>query len=88
MITTVTKQQVTIPWELIRQLDLKPGTQLDWSIRSDGSLIVRPVLSRKEQVQRAAGMGKAWLRSGQSPVTDLIEERSTADNEDLANVPT
>lgn len=87
MITTVTQQPVIVPRELIQQLDLKPGTQLDWSIRSDGSLVVRPLLSRAEQVRKAAGMGQTWLQPNQSPVAELIAERQAADSEELLHVP-
>jgi AbrB family looped-hinge helix DNA binding protein len=47
MITTVTgKNQVTIPAKLAHQLDIQPGTRLDWAIGPDGVLIVRPLPKR------------------------------------------
>lgn len=82
MITTVTKQTITVPRELIKQLGLKPGAQLDWSIHSDGTLIAKPVLSRAQQVQNAAGIGQAWLTPDQSVVAALIAERTAADAEE------
>jgi antitoxin component of MazEF toxin-antitoxin module len=87
MLTTVTKQPVTVPMELIQQLSLKPGTQLEWSIDSDGTLVARPVRSRSEQVRKAAGMGQAWLNPNQSPVAELIAERQAATHEELHHVP-
>ena len=49
MITTVTgKNQVTIPAELARELNIKAGTQLDWSKDEDGTLRVRPLPSRPD----------------------------------------
>ncbi len=80
MITTVTEHQpITVPVELIKRLDLKPGTQLDWSVERDGTLVARPVLSRAELARKAAGMGRAWLKPGQSAVAELIAERADED---------
>jgi AbrB family looped-hinge helix DNA binding protein len=76
MITTVTgKNQITIPAKLASQLDIQPGTRLDWSLGQDGVLIVRPLPSRGELARRAAGMGRSWLPEGVDPVADLVEER-------------
>ena len=83
MITTIIERQpLTVPQELVRQLNLKPGAQLDWSINEDGTLVARPVLSRFERAQQAAGMGRAWLKTGQSAVADLIAERAREDQEE------
>ena len=65
MITTITEQQpLTVPLELVRQLNLKPGAQLDWSIEADGTLVACPVLSRAERARQAGrdgpGMAKGW----------------------------
>ncbi len=76
MITTVTgKNQITIPAKLASQLDIQPGTRLDWSLGQEGVLIVRPLPSRGELARRAAGMGRSWLPEGVDPVADLVEER-------------
>jgi antitoxin component of MazEF toxin-antitoxin module len=83
MITTITAHQpLTVPLELVRQLNLKPGAQLDWSIEENGLLVARPVLSRAERARQAAGMGRAWLPAGQSAVADLIAERAGEDQEE------
>lgn len=80
MITTITAHQpLTVPLELVRQLNLKPGAQQDWSIEENGLLVARPVLSRAEQARQAAGMGRAWLPADQSAVADLIAERAGED---------
>ncbi|MCB0085806.1 MAG: AbrB/MazE/SpoVT family DNA-binding domain-containing protein, partial [Caldilineaceae bacterium] len=82
MITTVTEHQpITVPMELVKLLRLQPGTQLDWSVESDGTLVARPVLSRAERARQAAGMGRAWLKPGQSAVEELIAERADEDIE-------
>ena len=76
MITTVTgKNQITIPAKLASQLEIQPGTRLDWSLGQNGVLIVRPLPSRGELARQAAGMGRSWLPEGVDPVADLIEER-------------
>ena len=83
MITNITEQQpLTVPLELVRQLNLKPGAQLDWSIEADGTLVARPVLSRAERARQAAGMGRAWLKAGQSAVAELIDARAKEDQEE------
>jgi hypothetical protein len=39
MITTITEEnQVTLPAEIVRALNLTPGTQLDWTIGPDHTL--------------------------------------------------
>jgi AbrB family looped-hinge helix DNA binding protein len=77
MITTVTgKNQITIPAKLANQLEIQPGTRLDWSLGENGVLLVRPLPSRGELARRAAGMGRPWLPEGVDPVADLIDERS------------
>jgi AbrB family looped-hinge helix DNA binding protein len=76
MITTVTgKNQVTIPAELARELNIKTGTQLDWSKAEDGTLRVRPLPSRGETARRLAGIGASWLKPGDEPIAELIRER-------------
>lgn len=86
MITTVTgKNQITIPARLANQLNIQPGTRLDWSLGEDGVLLARPLPSRGELARRAAGMGRSWLPEGVDPVAELIQERVNDDiAEDLA----
>jgi len=80
MITTVTgKNQVTIPAELARELNIKAGTQLDWSKDEDGTLRVKPIPSRGELARRLAGIGAPWLKSGDDPIADLIHDRLADD---------
>ena len=83
MITIITEHQpITVPLELIKQLNLKPGAQLDWSIENNGTLVARPLLSRAERARQAAGMGRAWLKAGQSAVAELIAARKQEDQEE------
>ena len=83
MITTVTgKNQITIPAKLASQLDIQPGTRVDWSLGEDGVLIVRPLPSRGELARQLAGIGRSWLPAGADPVADLIDERAREDEEE------
>lgn len=83
MITTVTgKNQITIPAKLASQLDIQPGTRLDWSLGDDGVLVARPLPGRSELARRAAGMGRSWLPAGADPVADLVNERVREDEEE------
>jgi AbrB family looped-hinge helix DNA binding protein len=83
VITTVTgKNQVTIPAELARDLDIAPGTRLDWSKGGDDSVIIRIVPSRAELARRLSGRGRKYLRPGSDPVQDLIDDRVREDGEE------
>jgi superfamily II DNA or RNA helicase/bifunctional DNA-binding transcriptional regulator/antitoxin component of YhaV-PrlF toxin-antitoxin module len=87
MITTITgKNQVTLPAEIVRALELTPGTQLDWSIGPDHTLIATPVLSRAQRAEALIGAGRRYLRPGSDPVRDLIVERQQDDGDDIAAV--
>ena len=80
MITTITgKNQVTLPAEIVRALDLTPGTQLDWTIGPDRTLVATPVLSRAQRATALLGAGRKYLRPGSDPVRDLIAERVQED---------
>lgn len=83
MITTVTgKNQITIPAKLARQLNIEPGTRIDWSIGEDGTLIAHPLPRRSALAQKTAGMGRAWLPENADPVGDLIRERAQEDKDE------
>ncbi len=82
MITTVTgKNQVTIPADLARELNIKAGTQLAWSKDEDGALRAKPLPGRGELADRLQGLGRQWLKSGDDPVAELIEARVREDQE-------
>jgi AbrB family looped-hinge helix DNA binding protein len=86
MITTVTgKNQVTIPAELARDLEIAPGTRLDWSKAGDDRVIIRIVPSRAELARQLAGRGRKYLRAGSDPVQDLIDDRVREDREEGAS---
>jgi AbrB family looped-hinge helix DNA binding protein len=80
MITTVTgKNQITIPAKLARELDIAPGTRLDWAKGDEGILIVKIIPNRAELARRLAGRGRRHLRQGSNPIQDLVEDRARED---------
>ena len=77
MITTVTsKNQVSLPVELTRQAGILPGARLVWSLDPSGGLHARALPSREQAVKSLRGRGRHLLTKGQSPVEELIAERS------------
>ncbi len=83
MITTITgKNQVTLPAALVRDLELKPGTRLDWSVGEGGTLEARPLPGRGELARQLTGRGRRYLRSGRDPVADLVADRVREDEEE------
>jgi len=85
MTTTITgKNQVTLPAELVRELGWKPGTQLEWTKTDDGALIARRKPTRAELAEQLAGRGRQFLKPGDDPVRELIEERLREDDEEQA----
>jgi AbrB family looped-hinge helix DNA binding protein len=87
MITTVTgKNQITIPASLARELNLEPGTRLDWFIDEAGRLVAQPLPHRALLARKAAGMGRTWLPEGIDPVADLLYERAQSEGFDVTVV--
>ena len=83
MITTVTgKNQVTIPAELARELDIAPGTRLDWARGAEGTLIVKIIPNRAELARQLAGRGRRHLGQSKDPIRDLVEDRVRGDQEE------
>ena len=83
MITTVTgKNQITIPAKLVRRLDIRSGTRIDWSLGEKGDLIAKPLPSRGSLARQVAGMGRDWLMADDDPIAELIAERVQEDEEE------
>ena len=76
MITTITgKNQVTLPAEIVKALELTPGTQLEWAIGPNNTLIATPRPTRAQRAAALMGSGRKYLRPGADPVRDLLAER-------------
>ncbi|MCL4869821.1 MAG: AbrB/MazE/SpoVT family DNA-binding domain-containing protein [Anaerolineae bacterium] len=83
MITTVAeKNQITIPAPLARELNLKPGTRLDWFIDEAGRLVAQPLPRRALLARKAAGMGRPWLPEGVDPIAYLLHERTYSERDE------
>jgi bifunctional DNA-binding transcriptional regulator/antitoxin component of YhaV-PrlF toxin-antitoxin module len=84
MTTTITgKNQVTLPAELVREHDWKPGTKLEWTKTCDGALVARRKRTRGELARQIMGTGKHLLKPGESAVEGLLGDRAGDDALDL-----
>ncbi|NHZ72285.1 MAG: hypothetical protein GWP17_04265 [Aquificales bacterium] len=84
MITTMTeKDQITIPAKIVKVLDIRVGTRLDWAIDEENNVLTVRLLPQRGQLARqAAGMGAEWLPADADPVIDLIRERIQNDEDE------
>ena len=54
MTTTVTEgNHVSIPPDIAREFDIHPGTRLEWAKAGEGTILVKPVPSRKRSYTEA-----------------------------------
>jgi hypothetical protein len=83
MTTTVAEEnKVAIPANLAADLGIKPGTQLDWqTTEKPDTLLVKVLPSRAELIASVFGAGRKYLKPGDDPIRDLIEERAREDKE-------
>lgn len=84
--STVTgKNQITIPAEVVRAMQLEPGVKIQWQVQNDlQSIVLRKKPNRSELVSKLAGIGRDWLKPGEDPIAELIRERVEDDRaEDL-----
>jgi hypothetical protein len=88
MTTIVAKNNlVSVPPTLAAELAIKPGTVLSWEHGSEpGVLRVSVMRSRAEIASSLLGAGRKYLRPGQNPVGDLIEERAREDCDRAASL--
>jgi bifunctional DNA-binding transcriptional regulator/antitoxin component of YhaV-PrlF toxin-antitoxin module len=86
MSTTITgKNQVTIPADLVREMGLEPGTQLEW-LKGDlpGVIIVKVEPSIRQRLAEIRAMGAEHKRNnpGRDLIAELIAEREREDIEE------
>ena len=84
MTTTLSPELTTpVPAALARQLNLRPGVQLDWQMDKNEIVIHVKVAaatpSRLELLRRGRELGRKHKREGQDAVGDLIRERELDD---------
>lgn len=76
MTTTVGEgNQVSIPPEIVREFEIRPGTRLEWAKGREGVILLKPLPNRSELARQLMGAGRRWLKPGVDPVHDLIKER-------------
>ena len=66
---------VAIPEALAAELGLHGGSSVEWERTEDGALKLRPARSRTEAIDRLSGMGKSWVKPGESGVERFLKER-------------
>ena len=81
MITTVTgKNQVTIPAKLVKELGIKPGNRLDWQHSKEKDMVSVKILpARQAMVMSLVGAGKKFLKKGEDPIAELVNQRKKED---------
>ncbi len=77
--------QVSIPPEIVREFDIRPGTRLEWAKAGEGAIIVKPLQGRGEMARQLMGAGKRWLKPGADPIGGLIREPQQDDKVDQAD---
>lgn len=78
--STVTgKNQLTIPAALARELDIGPGTHVEWELTKERTLVLRPLLSRAELARQLQGKWQHLFGPEDDPIGDLIRERVEED---------
>jgi AbrB family looped-hinge helix DNA binding protein len=74
--TTVNESnQVNIPSELASQLNIQPGTRLQWEKTGEGAILVRPLPNKAQLARELMGAGRQWLQPQSDPIGDLVRER-------------
>lgn len=86
MTTTVSESnQVSIPPDIAREFDIRPGTRLEWAKAGGGIITVKPLPDRGELARQLMGAGRQLLKAGAAPIGDLIREREQDDQLDQAD---
>ena len=78
--TVTTKNMVTIPAEISRQMGISPGCRLDWHASEDGKdeMRVRVIPTRANLARNLLGSARKWSPARDS-VSELILERERED---------
>ncbi len=74
--------QIEIPAEIARALNIHSGTQIKWSHSPDGSAQLKPVFDRGAAAREFMGSGRKYLKPGADPIGDLLRERMEDDKLD------
>ncbi|MCZ7640645.1 MAG: hypothetical protein M5U12_34040 [Verrucomicrobia bacterium] len=80
MITTVLADNtVKIPDAIARVMGLTPGAALDLQVTGNGTLLLHKRRSRGDRADKLLGIGRPFLKPGEDPVADLIQQREQDD---------
>ena len=64
-----------IPDVIAQDLDLKPGTALDWRVAANGVILLHKHIARGERADKLLGIGRRFLKPGGDPVAELVGDR-------------
>jgi bifunctional DNA-binding transcriptional regulator/antitoxin component of YhaV-PrlF toxin-antitoxin module len=79
--TTIVQRNnlAAIPPQIAKALGIKEGTRLEWSDGGSGTIIVKPLASRGERARTLMGAARRWLKPGDDPIGDLLNDRIAED---------
>lgn len=82
MITTVTgRNQVTIPAQVVHQLEIQRGARLDWRIGADGCTVeIRVLQSRGALAREVMGIGRRYVKTAEDPIAEFVAQRGQDDD--------
>ena len=66
---------VPIPEAMAEKLGLHGGSPVEWELTEDGALKLRATNERLVAIRRLRGMGKEWLKPGESGVEGFLDWR-------------
>lgn len=78
--TVTTKNMVTIPAEISRQMGISPGCRLDWHASEEGTdeIRVRVIPTRAKLARNLMGSARKWSPD-RDAVRELVQERERED---------
>ena len=76
------KRQLTVPAEIAAAAGIETGTRFDWALaRNRREIRLKILPNRRQLLDSVLGAGRKYLKPGDDPIRDLIEER-VRDDED------
>lgn len=70
---------VKIPDAIARVMGLAPGVALDLQVTGNGTLLLHNRHSRGDRADKLLGIGRPFLKPGDHPVADLVQQREQDD---------
>ncbi|CAN5600414.1 hypothetical protein BH11ARM2_BH11ARM2_28960 [soil metagenome] len=66
---------VPLPEDWAQEFGIHMGSEIEWERTEGGALTLRARNRRLEAIDRLRGMGKAWLKHGESGVESFLRWR-------------